>query len=246
MSAFNLFCFPFAGASRYSYSGYGKGLAPDVNLVSFDLPGRGGRSGESLLGDIDLMADDLFTQLKGSLSTPYALYGHSMDAVLGCLVARKVLAGGLARPLHLFVSGAGGPADRQYADPMHLLPKAKFIAALKNLGGSPDEVLSDDEIMGFFAPILLADFRAIETYRHQKAEPFDIPITCMIGSKENITLAQAELWQRETTAPLQLITYPGNHFFIFENEKSIVDTMVRTMRCYGTARSVSKAGRPLP
>ncbi|HYF29990.1 MAG TPA: thioesterase domain-containing protein [Chitinophagaceae bacterium] len=218
----NLFCFPFAGGSVYSYAKY-NGVAPrNIKLIPLELPGRGKRIIEPLLTDIHSMADDLYRIIKPMLNEPYAFYGHSMGTVLSYLITRRLISEGQSGPLYLFMSGRFGPSAKD-PDPFnHNLPKNEFRAKLKEIGGSPDEFLADDTLMDFFDPILRADFRAIEEYQYQPTEPFDIPMVIMVGKEEKVTPETAMAWQVETTKPIDIRWFNGKHFFILDYPSEIM------------------------
>ena len=85
-----LFCFPFAGGSFYAYRGLERCLGNGIRLTGIDLPGHGRRIKEPLLKDAHKMAEDIFTQITPYLSEPYAVYGHSLGAILSVLVVRQI------------------------------------------------------------------------------------------------------------------------------------------------------------
>jgi surfactin synthase thioesterase subunit len=228
-SIVNLFCFPFAGGSSYSYKNFVDSAPDNIRLISFDLPGRGRRSTEALLSDIDNIVDDLFIKIKDSLHAPYAFYGHSMGTLLSYLLTRRIIRYGYQPPLHLFMSGRGGPSSALKNGICHNLPRLEFFNALRELGGFPTEVLDEEEIMLFFEPILRADFKALETYQYQApSKLFSIPITIMIGREEEISDDELLLWQKETTTPIAIQYFAGNHFFIIDHAKEIMEVISRT------------------
>src|SRR5947209_3741674 len=143
----NLFCFPFAGGSKYSYNSYAKLANKHIKVVPVDYPGRGLRFKEPLLKVLDPIINDGFEKIKDNLHEPYAFYGHSMGTIVCYLVTKRIIEEGLPQPVHLFLSGRGGPSV-VYSEPArYLLPKEKFRAQLREMGGSPDDVLNDEELM---------------------------------------------------------------------------------------------------
>src|SRR6476646_9364299 len=153
MKQINIFCLPFAGASKYSYAGFAKQFSPMVNVIAVDLPGRGTSFKEDLLVDAMQMTNDIYSQIKNQLDKPYAIYGHSMGTLLGYLLTRKIIENSDPHPLHLFFTGSGGPSIlrcKPGEKMRYLLPKNDFIAKIKEYGGSPDEILEDDSLMDFF------------------------------------------------------------------------------------------------
>jgi surfactin synthase thioesterase subunit len=222
MDKISLFCLPFAGGSKYSYKGFEKFTPNFIKLHPLELAGRGSRFNENLRTDIHEIVDDLFSQVHKILHQPYAIYGHSMGTLLGYLLVKRIIKENLNTPLHLFFTGGIGPSIRDNEEPRYLLPKQEFIEKIKELGGLPNEVIGDEVLLDFFEPILRADMQAIETYQFVETQPFDIPMTVVIGINEKATYQEALAWKKETIAPVEVRQLPGNHFFIFEYEREIV------------------------
>jgi surfactin synthase thioesterase subunit len=226
-----VFFLPFAGGSKHSYHNFAKAAPGNLEIIPIELPGRGTRYKEPLFDNIHDLTVDVFEQIKNAITkSPYAIYGHSMGTLIGFLLTKKILANDLPPPLHLFVTGRGGPSVI-YDDgpPAYLLNKAEFIEKVRSLGGSPDEILSDENMMDFFEPILRADFKAVATYIHQPAEPFNVPVTVIIGIKDKTTYDQAMLWQNETTKDIVFKKFPGKHFFIFDYTEHILNIIFNTL-----------------
>jgi surfactin synthase thioesterase subunit len=215
----NLFCFPFAGGGALAY----RDLEPAVSSVpmcTVELPGRGRRFGEPLLADLDAMVEDLLQQIADRLQSPYALYGHSMGGLLAYLAARRAVERSLPPPQVLCVSGAKGPVAVS-GERRHLLPRREFFEMLRELGGCPDEILADAELMELYEPILRADFAAIAGYRHRETPPLDLPIVVLTGTHDSVREEDALQWQRETTRPIRHQRFAGGHFFIFSHRSEI-------------------------
>lgn len=229
MDKINLYCLPFAGGSKYSYRGYSKYAPSYLNIVPIEIPGRGSRVNERLLTNLDTIANDVFSQIKNKLDEPYAIYGHSMGTLIAYALTKRIIKENLKQPLYLFLTGCTGPSLR-YRDLVdHLLPKQEFFREIKKLGGSPDAVLNDPILMDFFEPILRADFEAVATYNYERSEPFSIPISVIIGAEENASFEEAMAWQQETTLPIEVKTLPGNHFFIFDHEATIIQSVAEKL-----------------
>jgi len=199
-----------------------------VNVIPIDLPGRGSRITEPLLQDINSMVNDIFNQIKKDLYLPYAFYGHSMGTILGCLLTRQIINANLPYPAHLFFTGRKAPSIPENKV-LHLLPKEDFIKKLKEYDGTPNEILDNVDIMELFEPVIKADFKAVETYSYKAQQPFDIPVTIMVGIDEGITCEEIMKWQDETTKKISTKQFPGNHFFIFENNKEICSEITETL-----------------
>jgi surfactin synthase thioesterase subunit len=226
MKSVNIFCFPFAGGSKYSYSSFQSYLPSTINLIPVDLPGRGTRMDEPLLNDVNLLCDDVYKQIKPRLGHPYAFYGHSMGSLMAYLITRRVIRDGLNPPVHLFFTGCVGPSKIASQMKTYDLPKDQFLSELKKMGGSPAEVLDDAEFMELYEPILRADFEAAETYQHIDVDPFHIPIWVAIGKDEPANPDTAGAWKNETTADVKVFEFPGDHFFILEQQQKVTNLML--------------------
>jgi len=223
MELLNVFCLPFAGASKYSYQKFAQVAPRKLNIIPYELPGRGARYKEALLTNMENMVDDFLSNMLSRLNTPYVIYGHSMGALLGYMITKKLADNNLKLPKHLFLSGRGGPSVSGNYPHRSSLPKKEFIKNLQELGGSPDKVLEDNGLMEIFEPILRADFKSIESYQYATAGPLEVSITCLIGTEEATTYEEALAWRKETSLSFCIKEFPGKHFFIFDHAKEIVN-----------------------
>ncbi|MEN8219998.1 MAG: thioesterase domain-containing protein [Pseudomonadota bacterium] len=119
-----LYCLPFAGGHTLSYRDFQAHVAETILIKPLELPGRGKRTREPLLTNLEAMADDVFEQVISDLNGQlYAIYGHSMGAILGYLLTKRILNAGKSAPLHLFFSGREAPAVIDGDSLKHQLPK---------------------------------------------------------------------------------------------------------------------------
>lgn len=225
----NLFCIPFAGGSKYSFTNFEASFPAGIRVKAIDFPGRGARIKEKLLHGMDDLVDDAFRQIHHLLTQPYALFGHSMGGMICYLLALKIREYNLHPPIHLFVSGTPGPSTRNEESTDYMLEKNEFLKKVRDLGGLPPELLENNEMLDFFEPILRADFRAIDTYKYQPAPPLNTAITVMKGIDEDLAHFQVIGWQRESVCPIELIQLPGNHFFIYDHVKTIGNIIDRKL-----------------
>jgi surfactin synthase thioesterase subunit len=225
-----LFCLPFSGGNIYSYRKLETCLADFIKPVPLELPGHGRRLREPLLSNVHEMVDDIFRQIEASLTSPYAIYGHSMGTVTGYLLAHKIVNEQKPLPLHLFFSGHGTPAVRFQEEPIHLLPDDQFVQKVLKYGGIPKEVAAEKDLMALFIPIMKADFRALHEYTYQEAELLHIPLTAIIGTDEGISDEDVLAWQEVTSQDITIKKYTGDHFFIFEHLQEIGHLISQTLQ----------------
>jgi surfactin synthase thioesterase subunit len=228
MPLINLICLPYAGGNAYSYNSFRRYFDGKLNMVTPELPGRGANYGGTLVRNLYTMADSVFKELFKQMNEPYALYGHSMGGLLAYLVARKAARERLPMPVHLFCSGCAAPSVPG-SDAFHQLPDDLFIAKLRALGGSDETILNSRELMEFYLPVIRADFEASETFEYRPGIKLNIPVTVMNGKEDDISEADAAAWQMETSRPLSILNFPGDHFFIFEHIPAISNIIINTL-----------------
>src|SRR6266404_2160102 len=140
MDKIKLFCLPFAGGSKSAYHPFIR-MAPEyLEVIPVELPGRGSRYRELLLSDVHSMVDDILQQINHHLHKPYALYGHSMGALLSFVFAHRVAEQGKNQPLHLFLTGREGPSVQPREKIYHLLDTDELVSELREMGGIPREI----------------------------------------------------------------------------------------------------------
>ena len=225
----NLFIFPFAGGSSYSFEFFKKNGLTGIHAL--DYPGRGKKLMHPSMDNVFNVVDSLYDEIKNRLNGPYCFYGHSMGTLISYLLIQKLKSNNQMLPHHLFVSGRGAPSV-PIGESRHDLPHKEFWQRIKELGGCPDEVLENADLMDFFEPILRTDLKAIETYQYEDAEPLKIPITILLGKDDKVTSEEAILWQKETIHPIDIQYFDGGHFFILDHAKEISDLMKAKMSSY--------------
>ncbi|MFJ2743711.1 thioesterase II family protein [Streptomyces sp. NPDC087440] len=225
-----LFCLPYAGGSSTAYRAW-SGLTPDrVQVHPLELPGRGTRWGETPIGRMPLMTEALADALSGHLDRPYALFGHSMGALIAFELTRTLRARGLPLPAHLFVSGSEAPDLPRTRRPIHAAPDSEVVEELRFLGGTPAELLEDPALMKLVLPALRADFSLLETYRYHVQAPLPVPLTVFGGDRDPLVVAgQLHRWLRQTNTAGRLEILPGEHFFLHDAVAKVLATVTEDL-----------------
>ena len=147
------------------YSEFKKYLPDHIQLRNLELPGRGTRILEPLLKSIDAMTEDLFRQIENKIDGEYAIFGHSLGALLCVTLCRYLAKKGANLPSTLFISGQKAAALIEPED-RHRLPDDQFIDMLREMEGTPEELLADKSFVQYFLPIIKADFQSIANYEY--------------------------------------------------------------------------------
>jgi surfactin synthase thioesterase subunit len=199
-------------------------FSPGVDVVAIQYPGRQDRRTEQPIADMAVLADRLYDILRRQPELPLTLFGHSMGALLGFELARRLEAEGLG-PVRLFASGRRAPSTYRQED-VHLRDDAGILAELRALKGTSSFLLGDDELMRAALPALRADYQATETYSCAPDVAVNCPITVLTGdSDEKTTLDEAASWERHTRGPFELKVFTGGHFFLTDHVDEIVKLM---------------------
>ncbi|MFF1374656.1 thioesterase II family protein [Streptomyces sp. NPDC058308] len=209
-----LVCFPFAGGSASYFFGLSGLLAPGVEVLSVQYPGRQDRHTEPCLDSVAALADGVVPQLPCD-GKPFALFGHSLGAIVAFEVARRLRdPSGPGLPVHLFASG-GIARPYRPAGAAKALGDADILAHLRAMGGTDERFFTSPELQALILPALRADYRAVGTYEAPGPERLDCPITALIGdADERTTPEEAASWRERTTAAFALRVLPGGHFYL--------------------------------
>ncbi|APF18132.1 thioesterase II family protein [Caldithrix abyssi] len=222
-----LLCFPFAGGSSHSFRGWAPILPPSVELRAVELPGHGTRLSEPLAEDIHELIEPIARGIASSLDKPFAIFGHSMGALLGFEVALYLQNKLNKRAEHLFVSGHGAPGTPRHEPEIHHLPKPQFLAKIKEYNGTPKEALENKELMDLMFPILKADFKICETYAHKNSGLLNTPLTALGGIQDPSTPREdLEKWRSFTTQSFNIRLFPGDHFYLLQQKVNLLKAIL--------------------
>ena len=229
-----LVCFPFAGGGAGAFRGWEREL-DGVDVLAAQPPGRETRLREALLTSVGELADAaLEPVLERVAGRPYALFGHSLGALVCFELVRRLEARGGPLPTGMFASGGGAPRTRRAGPDLHRLEDAELSAELARMGGTPPQVLASDELMALFLPILRADFRMSETYAvAPDAEPVPVPITGIAGAADGeVVPERVAAWEAWTSARFRLHVVEGDHFFLQSRREAVLTTVTEELACW--------------
>jgi surfactin synthase thioesterase subunit len=221
-----LVCLPHAGGSAPFFLPVAAALSPGVDVVAVQYPGRQDRRGERPLTDMDALAGSICQVLLGQPELPTTVFGHSLGAIVGFEVVRRLEAAG-QYPVRLFASGRRAPSSVR-DDAVHLRDDAGIIAEVRRLNGTASSVLSDDDLMRAALPSLRADYRIAETYHCSPSDTVRCPVTVLTGDSDpKTTLDEANDWAEHTTAEFDLHVFTGGHFFLTQHVDAINEMLRR-------------------
>ncbi|UED82973.1 thioesterase II family protein [Streptomyces profundus] len=212
-----LYCLPHAGGSASAFRPWRDGLA-EVAVSPLQPPGRETRSGEPPHASLDELCAELADRLIAEAAGPYAVFGHSLGALVGFELVRAVLARGGPPPVHLFVSGCGAPGT--LAPDAEGITDEEVLALMRGLGGTPEAFLADPRVARMLLPRVRADLTVRNSFRHRPAPPLDVPMTAFAADADpRVSVEDVAAWREETVGRFRLHTYEGGHFAVLDQQE---------------------------
>jgi medium-chain acyl-[acyl-carrier-protein] hydrolase len=222
-----LFCLPYAGAGASRYFRWASCFPPEIDVCPVLLPGREGRIGEDPFTSMDDLLPALVEELAPELKRPFAIFGHSMGALIGFELARRFRRELGSAPVCLFVSGHRAPHLRMSGPIFHGLPADEFAAQIRQMQDAPDEAVWNREYMELMLPTMRADFRLCETYAYRAEAPLEYPILAFGGLRDSrVREPDLAAWAAHTIGAFSLRMFPGGHLFLNECESDVVRSIV--------------------
>ena len=210
-----LFCIPHAGVGASVYRLWSSGLPGDIEVCAVQLPGRETRLREAPLTRIDAIVAALLPRLEPLLDRPFAVFGHSMGAVIAVELCQALQSRGGPLPRHLLVSGRRAPHVPDPDPPLAGLSDSEFVAELnRRFGGIPAEVMNDRELMALLLPCLRADIAALESHSPRPLR-IQCPLTVYGGTLDaRAPRMHLEAWREMAQSAFRVRTFEGTHFYL--------------------------------
>lgn len=225
-ASLRLFCFSYAGGNSYIFRPWSDRLSKTIEVCPIELPGRGFQMKSTPYKQIEPLVKAIGTAILPYLDKPFAFFGHSMGGLVGFELARFIRREYSLEPVHLFISGRRAPHVKNAKPPIHDLTQAEFIQELRQLKGTPEAVLNNDELMELLIPILRADFAVLENYNYIPEAPLNCPISVFGGLQDReVELEELEAWREQTSSSFTLKMLSGNHFFIHSSQSLLLELM---------------------
>lgn len=224
-----LFCFPYAGGGASIFSGWQQILSDKIEVCPVQLPGRGWRIKETPYTDMDQLVRVAGQALASYLDKPFALFGHSMGALVAFELARHIRREYSLQPVHLFASGRCSPQIVSESFALEELER-NLPEMLRHNNGTPEELLENPELMELVLPILRADVALCKSYIYTPAPPFSFSITAFGGLDDHAVPRNClEGWREHTTERFILRMFPGDHFFLNGPRLPLLEAIAREL-----------------
>ena len=218
-----LVCIPNAGRGATMFNPWPADLPASVEVCAVQLPGRESRIREPGEPSLDALLPKLVDALAPVRAGDYAIYGHSLGALVAFALTRELRRRGERLPLHLVVSGRRAP---QCTPPPRIshLSSEDFLAELtRQVGPLPAAILSDPGFLALCLRTIRADIQLTETYRYTEEPPLPVPLAAYGGRRDATTDdAMIAAWSAHTSAGFKSRMFDGDHAFPDSLRTSVV------------------------
>jgi medium-chain acyl-[acyl-carrier-protein] hydrolase len=149
-----LFCFPYAGGSAALFKKWQDLVPSRYRIIPLEYPGRGKKYSQPLVNNIFTLIDQLLAEIAPLIRPPFAFFGHSLGAIIAYELSLRIASD--YEPALLVLSGCPGP--RNVKMQFGHLNDQQFLEKIKEINGTPEELLKDDSFIDFFYPFCATIF----------------------------------------------------------------------------------------
>lgn len=218
MARLRLVALPFAGAGANLFRPWANEMPAGVELFALQLPGRENLIGEPPLKDWPTLVEAAATAIDRLAPSSLALYGHSLGAVLGLDLARRIEDKGRHRLVRLVAAARPWPGAMNRTSSSDLavldLSDDELIERMRGAYGETPVSMRDEDVRSVVMPALRADLTALLDYRGAPSRPISAPITVIAGDVDPATRnADLSAWRAATSGAFATRIVAGGHYF---------------------------------
>ena len=221
-----LFCFPYAGGQAAIYFDWHKYFLDDVEVVTVQLPGRGARFFDPLIGDLKTEVTEICTEFSTYFDKPFFVFGHSNGALFAYEMIKQLTSSPYIKNCkHLFLSAKSAPKSCYLGKPLHKKNDVMFKQELIRLGGTPKEIFDDKEVFDLLLPMIKNDFKIGYEYveKINNNQLVKVSATLFNGvNDKDISQQSMREWQEFLGGNVNYISLDGGHFFIHEQKAELI------------------------
>ena len=195
-----------------------------IALTGVQLRGRETRYREAPLQRMEEIVGEIAPAIVARADAPYALFGHSMGALIAFEVARELRRHGAACPRALLLSAFRTPGEPSRTKHVLDLSDEEFIAYVSERYGTlPPAILADKELLAHYLPAMRADLAVLSTHHSLAEAPLESPFVLYNGLADPlITRDQLQGWGELTTGGCRERWFPGGHFYVREQRSDVL------------------------
>lgn len=224
-----LFCVPYAGSGASTYGPWRRRFSHVATVSPVQLPGREEQFDLPFCSRVDeaakLVADDIASKHDG----PYAIFGHSMGALIAFEATHRLLALEREAPSALIVSAFPAPSVYRPRLTVAQLERDGFKELKALLGETFAGMLGDSQLFEYAARTMRADISMCERYRYVDRPPLAMPVRAFGAYDDPLCLpSELEAWAAHCGAGLSVRMFDGDHFY-FKGNKAFESELERAL-----------------
>ncbi|MGW7074825.1 thioesterase II family protein [Streptomyces sp. NPDC054866] len=226
-----LFLLHHAGGSHLAYRDWAPRFPASWDICLLEAPGRGSLSQLPAHVTAPGLSAHFLDAVAPRLDVPFALFGHSMGALIAYEMTQQLAERFLPEPAWLGISSCGAPFEpaADAGPPMYTLPSPQLRDALAAMGGLPPAIVEDDDIWQLYEPRLRADFQVVGGWHPRRAGADRIAVPCsLFGGEDDAVVTPGHLMEWAAGAD-QLIgqhLFAGAHFYFDGMTDAVVAQIV--------------------
>src|SRR5262249_44816947 len=148
-----------------------------------ELPGRGARFRERSRSTLADLLADLVPVVGRRIRGRFALFGHSMGALVAFEIARRLREQGVLAS-YVFASAYPAPHLSRRPPPFHAWPRGRSRRPPRHDGAPAQIAACSPELLDLMLPILRADYAVCEGYRYRAEPSLACPILACGGETD--------------------------------------------------------------
>ncbi len=225
----NLLLLPYAGGGARIFRKWKVGLPTWLHPIPLNLPGRGPRHGEPPIREWPALTALLSDEARPYLDRPFALFGHSLGALIALELAHEFRERYGKNAVWLGVSGCIAPVRRRPEHKWLHCSEEEFLAEVRSLNGTPPELLENRDLLDLIMPVLRADFHLAGSYQPRTRARLAMPMLIAGGTRDkevSVTPENLFAWGKETTGPCCVKMIDAGHFFIDTHRDELIAAVV--------------------
>ncbi len=219
-----LYCIPYAGGGASIFRLWQESLPSIVEVHSIQLPGRENRLMETPFDDAREAARAVADAMEPDLDRSYAVFGHSMGALIAFELLRELQSREARQAGYLFASAFRAPQVPNPDPAMHDLPDAELLDEIdRRYDAVPAAARESEELLELILPGIRGDTTVCDSYSYRAGTPLACPIAALGGESDPIVRPELlEPWREHTSEAFDLTLFPGDHFYLQPSQAELL------------------------
>ncbi|QOL15830.1 thioesterase II family protein [Dickeya dianthicola] len=228
-----LFCLPYAGGTDGFYRSWCELMPPDIDLNVVFLSQESGLFGPQNHADTETLpeiARRLADIMLPHLTMPWAVFGHSMGAVLALELLLALMEKQAPPPVLLAVSAHVSPQFHQ-PDPLSSMSDDALCEILLEMGGTSKAMLTSPGIRKMILRAVRQDLELLIDWHPPMPQALPCAVSAFWGEEDNLVSRPAmQGWRSWTQREFSDEVFPGGHFYFSDDPRPLVERLLARIR----------------